>query len=218
MTNQQIILKTQSYLQERFKSEFSGHDYWHLYRVWQLAKHIAKQEVEADAFVVELAALLHDIADWKFHNGDEEAGPKAAREWLESLDVDDHVIVHIEDVIRNISFKGAGTKPTMTTIEGRIVYDADKLDAMGAIGIARNFAYGGGHGWIIHDPELKPVDHKDFASWKQAGGSAINMFYEKFFLLKDRMFTKTGKAMAEHRHTVMEDYLKEFLIEWDGKR
>lgn len=218
MSEEQVILKTKDFIKEKFSVEGSGHDYWHMYRVWQLAKHIAKQEDNVNTFDLELAALLHDIADWKFHDGDEEAGPRAAREWLESLDVNDKTIKHVEDIIRNLSFKGANVETKLDTIEGQIVHDADKLDAIGAIGIGRTFAYGGAKGRSMHDPNIKPEQHNTAEAYKSSAGPTINHFYEKLLLLKDRMFTKTGKAMAKHRHKVMEQFLEEFYVEWEGKK
>lgn len=217
MTHDEIIGKTKDFLKDKFSTESSGHDYWHMYRVWKLAKHIAKSESGVDIFTLELAALLHDIADWKFHDGDEEAGPRAAREWLESLSVDDTTIEHVEDIIRNVSFKGAKVEAKLKTIEGRIVYDADKLDAIGAIGIARAFAYGGANRRPIHDPNATAEEHNNFKDYKNSKTSTINHFYEKLLLLKDRMFTKTGKEMAQSRHKYMEQYLKEFYAEWEGR-
>jgi len=218
MNQEEIILKTRDFVKEKFGTESSGHDYWHMYRVWKLAKHIAAQEAGVDMFTLELAALLHDIADFKFHDGDEEAGPRAAREWLEKLKVDNAVIEHIEDIIRNVSFKGANVATKLSTIEGQIIYDADKLDAIGAIGIARTFAYGGFKGRPMHDPNRSPELHDTFEAYKNSDSPTINHFYEKLLLLKDRMFTKTGKEIAQHRHTVMEQFLEEFFEEWDGKR
>jgi uncharacterized protein len=218
VTQAEIILKTQAFLQDKFSTESSGHDYWHMYRTWKVAKHIATNEPDADMFIVELAALLHDIADWKFHDGDEEAGPRAAREWLESLGVDNDVIEHIEDIIRNVSFKGANVETKLETIEGQIVHDADKLDAIGAIGIGRTFAYGGAKGRPMHDPNQSAEQHDTFEAYKNSNSPTINHFYEKLLLLKDRMFTKTGKELAQHRHEVMEQFLQEFLEEWEGKR
>jgi uncharacterized protein len=218
MNNDDIILKTKDFIEERFKGEGSGHDYWHMFRVWQLAKRIAGHEENVDMFTLELAALLHDVADYKFHRGDEEAGPRAAREWLEGLGVDNNVIEHIEDIIRNVSFKGANVESKLATIEGQIVHDADKLDAIGAIGIARTFAYGGMKGRAMYDPEVKPELHDSFEAYKKNAGPTINHFYEKLILLKDRMFTKTGKEMAQHRHEYMEQFLEEFYSEWDGAK
>jgi len=218
MTNAEIIEQTRDFVEKKFTSEGSGHDYWHMYRVWQLAKHIAASEHNVDMFTLELAALLHDIADWKFHDGDEEAGPRAAREWLEQLDVDNTVIEHIEDIIRNVSFKGANVETNLKTIEGKIVHDADKLDAIGAMGIARTFAYGGSKGRPIYDPNISPKQHDTFEAYKKNDAPTINHFYEKLLLLKDRMYTKTGKQLAQHRHTMMEAFLEEFFAEWEGKR
>jgi uncharacterized protein len=166
MTNRQIINKTKDFVEEKFKNEGTGHDWWHMYRVWKLATHISRSEEDADIFIVEIGALLHDIADWKFHDGDMEAGPKAAREWLQSLDLSEDVIIKVEDIVRNVSFKGAQVKQNMKSLEGKIVSDADKLDAIGAIGIARTFAYGGAHDSPIYDPTIKPVHHKTFEAYK----------------------------------------------------
>jgi uncharacterized protein len=217
MTNQQLIKKTADYMEKKFANESTGHDWWHLYRVWQLAKHIASQENSVDMLVVELAALLHDIADWKFNDGDLSAGSRAARLWLKSLGVDEKTIIHTEDIILNISFKGANVATNLKTIEGKIVHDADKLDAIGAVGIARCFAFGGYLGNPIHDPSQKPKRHASFDDYKKMKSTSVTHFYEKLLLLKDRMFTETGKEMARHRHKIMEDYLKEFYAEWDGK-
>jgi uncharacterized protein len=216
MTNEAIVLKTKDFIEEKFSTESTGHDYWHMYRVWKLAKHIAANEKNADMFVVELGALLHDIADWKFHD-DEEAGPQAARAWLESLDVDNDAIEHIEDIIRNVSFKGAKVKNKLTTIEGQIIHDADKLDAIGAIGVARAFAYGGANNRIMYDPDRQAVLHESFEAYKNDKSGTINHFYDKLLLLKDRMFTKTGREIAQHRHEFMEKFLEEFYAEWEGK-
>ncbi|HEX9153404.1 MAG TPA: HD domain-containing protein [Candidatus Saccharimonadales bacterium] len=218
MSQSEVIEKTRVFLEKKFNTESSGHDYWHMYRVWKLARHIAASEKNVDMFTLELAALLHDIADWKFHDGDMEAGPRAARSWLESLEVKDSVIVHVEDIIHNVSFKGANVDTNLKTIEGQIVHDADKLDAIGAIGIGRTFAYGGANGRPMHDPNCLAVQHDTFEAYKNSNSPTINHFYEKLLLLKDRMFTKTGKELARHRHEVMEQFLQEFLDEWDGKR
>lgn len=218
MTNDEIIQKTADHIKERFSGESTGHDWWHMYRVWQLAKTIADQETDANTFVVELGALVHDIADWKFHDGDEEAGPRAAREWLTTLQVNEDVILQIEDIIRTVSFKGAGVASNMKTLEGKIIHDADKLDAMGAIGIGRTFAYGGSNDRAMYDPNNKPSMHQDFESYKNDKGPTINHFYEKLLLLKDRMYTDTAKDMAQKRHEYMENFLDEFYAEWEGQR
>jgi uncharacterized protein len=216
MKDQELIDKTAEFVKQKFAEDATGHDWWHLYRVWNLAKHIASKEKSVDILVVELAALLHDIADWKFHD-DKEAGPKAARAWLESLRLNEETISQVENIVRHISFKGANVKSKLNTIEGYIVSDADKLDAIGAIGIARAFAFGGSAGRSMYDPDRKPVHHATFEEYKNDKTGTINHFYDKLLLLKDRMFTKTGKEIAQHRHEFMEQYLKEFYAEWDGK-
>ena len=217
MTNAQIIDKTKNHLENKFKDENTGHDWWHMYRVWQLSKRIAKTESSADMFVVELGALLHDVADWKFNDGDLEACAKVAREWLSSLQVKDEIILRVEDIIRNVSFKGANVKQNMKSIEGKIVSDADKLDAIGAIGIARTFAYGGANGTPIYDPNIEPVKHKTFEEYKNSKTHTINHFYEKLLLIKDKLYTQTAKDIAKHRHDIMKNYLDEFYKEWNVK-
>lgn len=217
MTDDEIIDKTVVFIKRRFQHESTGHDWWHMYRVWQLAKHIAKEEKGVDRLTVELGALLHDIADWKFHDGDMEAGPKEARKWLKKLKVDDSVIEHVEEIIRTVSFKGAGVAQSMATIEGKIIHDADKLDAIGAIGIARAFAYGGAHDRLIYDPNHAPETHADFEAYKNSTGPTINHFSEKLLLLKDRMYTDTAKRLASGRHEFTKRYLKEFHAEWEGE-
>ena len=218
MSDDEIIEKTADFVRRKFADESTGHDWWHMYRVWQLSKHIAQYEQGANRLIVEVGALLHDVADWKFHDGDMEAGPKAARNWLEKLGVDEPFIQHVEDIIRNVSFKGAGVPSSMKTIEGKIIHDADKLDAIGAIGIARTFAFGGAHGRSLYDPSRKPKKHADFEAYKSDAGPTINHFYEKLLLLKERMYTDTARRMAEKRHTYMEAFLTEFYKEWEGSR
>lgn len=218
MAQSALIDATLSMLKQTFGNERSGHDYWHMYRVWQLAKHIAHKESGADMHIVELGALLHDIADHKFHDGDLEAGPRAARAWLAKHNVEERVIAQVEDIVRNISFKGAKVPSSMATIEGKIVHDADKLDALGAIGIARCFAYGGATGQPMHEPDLPVVLHNTFQDYRTAKTSSINHFHEKLLLLKDRMYTDTGKALAQQRHDTMVRFLADFMDEWEGKR
>jgi len=219
MTNDEVIAKTAAFVKAKFSGEGSGHDWWHMYRVWQLAKHIGKAE-KADMFEVELGALLHDIADWKFHDGDTEVGPRVAREWLESLGVDEPIIERTTYIVRHISFKGGTNKHVMETLPGKIVQDADRLDAIGAIGIARVFAFGGSHGRAMYDPGISPKDMKTFEEYKNSvkDNTSINHFYEKLLLLKDRLHTKTAQQIAEHRHKVLEDFLQEFYAEWEGKK
>lgn len=219
MKNQELITKTAEFIRQKFEDESSGHDWWHLYRVWQLSRHIAAKEKGADMLVVELAALLHDIEDHKLHGGDSEVGALAARNWLQKIKADKSTIAQVEDIVRNISFKGANHKINLQTLEGWIVHDADKLDAMGAIGISRVFAFGGSRGRLIHNPD-SPLTQKKIAqsSFTSDGhSSGIDHFYEKLLLLKDRMFTETGRQMALRRHKFMEEYLKEFYAEWEGE-
>ncbi len=214
MTNK-IIEKTAEFVESKLKGEGSGHDWWHIYRVWKMAQYIGQKE-KADRLVVELGALLHDIADWKFTGGDFKIGPKISREWLEKLKVDSKVIDRVCHIIEHISFKGAGEKNKIKSLEGKVVQDADRLDAIGAIGIARAFAFGGSKGNEIYNPNIKHKFHTSFKTYKNTNNTAINHFYEKLLLLKDRMNTKTGKKLAKTRHKFMEEYLKEFYKEWEG--
>lgn len=216
MNHGRIIESTTTYAHENLGSEGSGHDWWHVWRVRNSALKIGKAE-GADLFVVELAALLHDIADWKFHDGDETAGSRVASTWLESHQVDEDIIRHVCSIIDDLSFKGAGVKSTMPTLEGMVVQDADRLDAMGAIGIARTFAYGGHKGREMYNPEVKPERHETFEQYKASTGPTINHFYEKLLLLKGLMNTQTAKEMAEGRHQYMKEFLERFYQEWRGE-
>ena len=216
MNKEQIIAQTAEHIRLKLEGEGSGHDWWHVYRVWKNAIHIGTQE-KADLFVIELAALLHDIADWKFHDGNEDIGPQLAREWLETLSVEESIIAHVCRIIRAISFKGAGVKNTMDSTEGLIVQDADRLDAMGAIGIARTFAYGGSKHREMYNPTVNPQLHASFEQYKNSEGTTINHFYEKLLLLKDLMNTATAKEIAENRHKYMQEFLQQFFLEWEGK-
>lgn len=216
MNKEEIIEKTRKYVEQTLSGEGSGHDWWHVYRVWKMSQTIGKVE-KADMFIVELAALLHDIADWKFNNGDEEAGAKAARIWLESIEVDLDVINQVCNIIATSSFKGAKVKSEMKTLEGRVIQDADRLDAIGAIGIGRAFAYGGNKNREMYNPNIKPVLHETAEQYKNNVTPTINHFYEKLLLLKDLMNTKTAKKIAQERHRYMEEYLDRFYKEWDGK-
>lgn len=212
---QQVVNKTKEYVRARLEGDTGGHDWLHCYRVWKTAKTIAKQET-CDHFIVELAALLHDISDYKSNGGDTEAGPRIAKEWLDACHVDAKTGDSVADIIRTISFKGARVDDTMRSIEGKIVQDSDRLDAMGAIGIGRAFAYGGSIGRAMHDPNIEPVLHDSFDAFAKKSGTAINHFYEKLLLLKDRMKTETGKRLAQERHIFMEKFLEQFYVEWEG--
>jgi uncharacterized protein len=212
-----VISQTADFIQAKFLHEGSGHDWAHIQRVWHTSQALAKQTPAADIFVTELGALLHDVADWKFHAGDEEAGPRAARAWLSSLSVDESVIERVEVIIREISFKGLGVPTPMSTPEGEVVQDADRLDAIGAIGIARAFAYGGHKGRALHDPAIALVAHNSFESYKQNVAPTLNHFYEKLLHLQERLHTPAARAVAQERHQFMEQFLAQFLREWDGE-
>ncbi|WP_243387561.1 HD domain-containing protein [Bacillus kexueae] len=216
MNEKQIIEKTVDYVRKELEGEGSGHDWWHIYRVWKNALHISAHE-NVDQFVVEMASLLHDIGDWKFHYGDESVGPRLAREWMTSLPIEEERIAHICSIIEHLSFKGAGTKSVMNTLEGMIVQDADRLDAIGAIGIGRAFAYGGFAHQEMYNPTFEPTYHQTFEEYKKAKTTTIHHFYEKLLLLKDRMNLPSSKAIAEKRHAYMVDFLEQFLNEWNGK-
>jgi len=209
--------KTVQMVKEKLSGEATGHDFFHIVRVQKLAMRLAVEE-GADAYVVELAALLHDIADWKFHDGDLEAGPKVAQEWLLSLGESQATIDKVKSIIKEVSYKGAGVKTEPASVEGKVVQDADRLDALGAIGIARTFAYGGRFERPIYDPDQPPVMHKSFEEYKNAKGSTLNHFYEKIFLLKDRLNTRSARAIAEERHRFVEEFVERFLLEWEGKQ
>lgn len=211
-----IIKKTENHVKKVMTGEGSGHDWWHAYRVWKMAKHIGEKE-HVDMFVVEVAALLHDIADYKLHGGDEEIGPKTAKAWLDSLGVSEKYGNHVYSIIKDISFKGANVSSKMKTKEGMVVQDADRLDAIGAIGITRTFAFGGNKNREIYNPEIKPKMHNSFEEYKKSVSHTVNHFYEKLLLLKRLMNTHTAKKIAEGRHKYMEDFLKRFYKEWEGK-
>lgn len=216
-TNQNIINNTIAFVKETLADAEGGHDWFHIERVWRNAKLIAATE-DVDLFIVELGALLHDIADAKFHNGDESVGPKKARAFLETQNVDEAIIVHIENIINFVSFKSSldteGAKFTSKELE--VVQDADRLDAIGAIGIARAFNYGGFKNRVLHDPDIAPNLNMDKETYKKSKAPTINHFYEKLFLLKNKMNTATGKRIAAQRHKYMEGYLEQFLTEWKG--
>ena len=203
------------FVQSELSEGEKGHDWWHIKRVWQTAKLIAQYE-PVDQLVVALAALLHDIADSKFHAGDEEVGPKKAKEFLASINAEPSVIEHVVQIIRHISFKGGNHPAAFYSPELAVVQDADRLDAMGAIGIARAFHYGGFKNRLLFHPDIQPVLDMTKEEYKKSDAPTINHFYEKLLLLKDRMNTPTGKALAIRRHDFMVMYLEEFDQEWNG--
>lgn len=191
----------------------AGHDWYHIQRVHRMAKQIHATE-GGDAMVIELAALLHDIADSKFHGGDEEVGPRTAVQIMQRHQVPHEAMMHVEQIIRNISFKGGQRARTFTSLELDVVQDADRLDALGAIGIARTFNYGGFKNRALYDPEIAPAMHMSAEEYKKSTAPTLNHFYEKLFLLKDLMNTATGRHMAEERHAYMEEFVQRFLSEW----
>ena len=215
MNNQAIIQKTIDFVKTSLSEAEGGHDWWHIYRVWKTAKHIAQTE-NVDMFVVELGALLHDIADSKFHGGDEEIGPQKAKEFLESLHVSENIIDHVVNIIANISFKGGKLPQKFKSTELDVIQDADRLDALGAIGIARTFNYGGHKGRSIYNPDIMPNLNLSKEEYKNSDAPTLNHFYEKLLLLKDLMNTQTGRKMAEQRHDFMLAFLDQFYNEWDG--
>jgi uncharacterized protein len=212
-----IIQKTIAFVKAELDNAEGGHDWWHCYRVWKTAKAIAHKENYSDVISIELAALLHDIADSKFNDGDETIGPKKAYAFLKSIKVEEEKIKEIILIIENISFKGGNFEQNYQSKALDIVQDADRLDAIGAIGIARTFNYGGFKNRALYDPEIKPNLNLSKEEYKKSTAPTINHFYEKLLRLKDRMNTKIGKAIAEERHLFMEQYLNQFYKEWDGE-
>jgi len=212
-----LIDKTISFVKEKLKDAEAGHDWFHMQRVYKNALLIADGE-QCDLEVVKLGALLHDIADSKFHDGDESVGPKVAREFLESQNASEEIIVHVVNIIENISFKGGNFEKKFTSKELEIVQDADRLDALGAIGIARTFNYGGFKNRPLYNPDIAPNLNMSKEEYKNSESPTLNHFYEKLLLLKDKMNTETGKKIAEERHRFMELFLSQFYAEWDGEK
>jgi uncharacterized protein len=217
MSNENIVNKTILFVKKKLDNAEGGHDWFHIERVYKNALSIADNEV-CDDTVVKLGALLHDIADSKFHNGDETVGPQIARDFLESNKVDEATIQHVINIIENISFKGGNTEKSFSSIELDIVQDADRLDAIGAIGIARTFNYGGFKNRPLYNPNIAPKLHMSKEEYKNSQAPTLNHFYEKLLLLKDKMNTETGKQIAQERHRYMEGFLSQFYAEWDGEK
>lgn len=218
MNEDQIISNTIDFVKKELVGAEGGHDWFHTERVFNNAKRIAKTE-KANSFIVAIGALLHDIADAKFHDGDETIGPKIARKYLFKQNIDSAIIEHVIKIIENISFKSSlsNNQNGFTSIELRVIQDADRLDAIGAIGIARCFNYGGFKNREIYNPEIKPNLNMTKAEYKKSTAPTINHFYEKLLLLKDKMNTKTGQKLAKKRHVYMKKYLDQFYAEWNGK-
>ncbi|MVN92250.1 HD domain-containing protein [Mucilaginibacter aquatilis] len=215
-SSQQLINQTAQFVQQTLQNAEGGHDWWHILRVWNNAKMIAKTE-PANMLIVELAALLHDIADSKFHNGNEEIGPQTAVTFLKAQNAPEDVIEHVELIIRHMSFKASFDGSQFHSPELAVVQDADRLDAIGAIGIARAFTYGGFKGRELYNPEIKPNLNMSKEEYKNSAAPTINHFYEKLLLLKDKMNTASARKFAEERHRYMEAYLTQFYGEWNGQ-
>lgn len=216
MTNTQIVEETIAFVKETLKGAEGGHDWFHIQRVFKNTLLIAKDE-KVDVLVVSLGALLHDIADAKFNNGDETVGPKLASEFLTSLGVRKKIVDHVVKIIENISYKSSlGTEKLFSSKELQVVQDADRLDAIGALGIARAFNYGGFMNRELYNPEIAPNLQMTKEEYKASKAPTINHFYEKLLLLKDKMNTESGKKLAEKRHLFMLEYLEQFYREWNG--
>ncbi|WP_435315485.1 HD domain-containing protein [Cellulophaga fucicola] len=222
MINSDIIAKTKAFVQKTLEGAEGGHDWFHIERVYNNTMLLAKNE-DVDPLIVALGALLHDIADAKFYNGDETVGPRMATEFLESIEVDAEIIDHVVKIINNISFKSSlkvddqNTTKLFTSIELQVVQDADRLDAIGAIGVARAFNYGGFKNREMYNPAIAPNLNMTKEEYKKSSAPTINHFYEKLLLLKDKMNTKTGIKLAAQRHSYMETFLEQFYNEWNGK-
>ncbi|HRM12066.1 MAG TPA: HD domain-containing protein [Flavobacterium sp.] len=217
MTYPELINKTISFVKAKLENAEGGHDWFHIERVFKNAVLIAKNE-DCNVIVVKLSALLHDIADSKFHEGDESVGPKIARDFLESENVDEEIITHVVHIIKNISYKGGNFEKKFSSLELDVVQDADRLDAIGAIGIARAFNYGGFKNRALYDPKIAPNSRMSKEEYKKNDAPTLNHFYEKLLLLKDKMNTDTGKKIAKERHRYMEGFLAQFYAEWEGDK
>lgn len=211
-----IVKQVKERIEHQFKEDASGHDWYHIERVYQLSMQIHAKE-GGNKEIIALAALLHDISDYKLNGGIHDVGGKVAFDILSDLNYDLEKSKIIADIIDAVSFKGAKVQDKMFSLEGMIVQDADRLDAIGAIGIGRTFAYGGHKGQPMYTPDLEPVHHDTFNAYANSKTTTINHFHEKLLLLADRMHTGTAKKIAKHRHKVMEDFLNEFLLEWNGQ-
>ncbi|MBN2342119.1 MAG: HD domain-containing protein [Deltaproteobacteria bacterium] len=212
---QQIIYQTENFVKTTLHTDSTGHDFYHAFRVRDGALNIAKTE-PGDKVVIELAALLHDISDYKFNGGDERKGGRVARAFLTDAGLDEYRVDRVVEVVNTVSFRGAHAESSHLVSEAKIVQDADRLDALGAIGIARCFAFGGHRGHPIYDPMVPVKMHSSFEEYKNHEGTSVNHFYEKLLLLKMRMNTPTGQAMAEKRHHFMQQFLDRFHTEWKG--
>lgn len=211
---EKLVSATENFVKQHFATDSSGHDWWHIYRVRNMAIHLAEKE-GGDIFIIEMAALLHDLDDWKLGDGEDYSKTK---KWLSQIGLSQKEAEKIDCVIKQVSFKGAGVETKADCREAKIVQDADRLDAIGAIGIARTFAYGGHKGRLLYHPDIELQLHQNFEAYKKTTAPTINHFYEKLLLLKDRMNTKTAQEIAKERHRFMEDFLAQFFFEWNEKK
>ena len=221
MSKKEIIKKTEKFVKDVLKNDGSGHDWWHIFRVRKLAVQIAKEEMRGDLFIIELAALLHDVADRKFNDGNTKKGLEKVRIFLSTLSIENSVTFQICNIIDSMSFSASflkkGKRRIMVSPEAQIVQDADRLDAIGAIGIARAFAYGGSKGREIYNPTIAPIVPTSKRQYIQSTSHTINHFYEKLLLIKKVLNTETAKRIANKRHIFMKTFLAEFRAEWEEK-
>ena len=211
-----IVQEVAERVRQQMAGSEGGHDWWHVYRVWQMARFIARS-MDVDMLIVELAALLHDLADPKFHDGNEEIGPSEARKILDAYELNEETVTHILEIIKNISFRNSFDDKIFHSLELEVVQDADRLDAIGAIGIARAFNYGGYRNREMYDPSQEPVIFESKEAYKKSNSPTINHFYEKLLSLKDSMNTRVAKNIAEARHQYVLEYLDRFFLEWKGE-
>jgi len=216
MNEPEILKRTEEFAILEFGNEGSGHDWFHVDRVRKMALRIGQKE-NCDLFITEMAALLHDLDDWKLNNPEQSVQSKSGK-WLAEVGVGAEVSLHILRIIDEVSYRGAGSETPVSSVEAAVVQDADRLDAIGAIGIARTFAYGGHKGRLIYDPAVAPIMHSDFQEYKKSTAPTINHFYEKLMLLKDRLNTETAKKIGEERHQFMANYLEQFHEEWQANK
>lgn len=217
MSNPALVHNTIIFVKKQLQNAEGGHDWFHIQRVYNNALAIAEHEA-CNLLVVQLGALLHDIADSKFHDGDETVGPTVARNFLEQENVDEATVAHVIKIIENISFKGGNFEQAFNSVELQIVQDSDRLDALGAIGIARTFNYGGFKNRALYNPDIAPKAKMTKEEYKNNDSPTLNHFYEKLLLLKDRMNTETGKTLAKGRHDYMVNFLSQFYAEWEGEK
>ena len=215
---QEQIAAVESFIQKEFNGEGSGHDWWHIYRVVKNAKKLLEYFPHANAFVVEVTALVHDLGDHKLYKGEGQTARILIGNLLKEVGIEETLIEQVIETVDGLSYKGAKVDSSLKTLEGQIVQDADRLDAIGAIGVARTFAYGGHKGSLMYDPSLSPEIHESFEAYKNSQGTTINHFYEKLLLLKDLMNTEPAKELAQKRHDYMVQFLDQFYKEWEGER